>query len=460
MPTGLGEGSGFSEQGVAALHTKLDALLTPWDAELEARYPGDDGSRQPVHTVYVPGDRYSAGLVPEWAARAREAVDAAGGGAGGAAGGVRRLVDLLGIGAGSAGAGGLADAVAERVRTKLAVEAIEDLRIDFEDGFGDRGDAAEDAAVTAAARELARAEAQGTATPFSGIRIKCLEAATRRRGVRTLALFVAELVAARAALLEGSANRGLPDGFVVTLAKVTAPQQVEGMALACERVEEANGLEPGSLRFEVQVETPQALLAADGAATVARLVHAAPGRVTALHYGTYDYSASLGIAAAYQSMEHPAADHAKAVMQLAVAGTGVRLSDGSTNVLPVGDPQAVDAAWRLHGRLVRRSLERGYYQGWDLHPAQLPSRFAATYAFYREGAASALARLAAYVGNAPDAGGVLDEPATARAMAWFLGRGVDCGALTEAEVRTATGLDRAGLDAVRVSGHAPLPVAG
>jgi hypothetical protein len=137
MPAGSGGGSGegFSEQGIAALHSTLDGLLVPWDAELEARYPGDDGSRQPVHTVYAPGDRYTAGLVPEWAARAREAVDAAGGGAGG----VRRLVDLLGIGAGR---GDLADAVAERVRAKLAVEAIEDLRIDFEDGFGDRGDAA------------------------------------------------------------------------------------------------------------------------------------------------------------------------------------------------------------------------------------------------------------------------------------------------------------------------------
>jgi citrate lyase beta subunit len=453
MPAGSGEG--FDEQGVASLHATLDGLLAPWDAELEARYPGDDGSRQPVHTVYVPGDRYTAGLVPEWAARAREAVDAAGG----SVDGVRRLVDLLGIGT-TDGAGGLAESVTERVRAKLAVEAIEDLRIDFEDGFGDRGDAAEDAAVVTAARELARAEAQGTATPFSGIRIKCLEEATRRRGVRTLALFVAELVESRGSLAGQHGAAGLPDGFVVTLAKVTAPQQVEAMALACERIEEANGLEPGDLRFEVQVETPQAVLAADGTANVARLVHAAPGRVTALHYGTYDYSASLGIAAAQQSMEHPAADHAKSVMQLAVAGTGVRLSDGSTNVLPVGDPEAVDAAWRLHGRLVRRSLERGYYQGWDLHPAQLPSRFAATYAFYREGAASALARLAAYVGLVPDAGGVLDEPATAKAMAWFLGRGVDCGALTEAEVRAATGLDRAGLDAVRVSGHAPQPVAG
>ncbi|WP_251151803.1 aldolase/citrate lyase family protein [Cellulosimicrobium sp. Marseille-Q4280] len=435
--------AGFTEGDVEALHATLDGLLGSWDAELEARYPGDDASRQPVHTVYVPGHRYAAGLAGEWAAEARSAVEAAGG--------VRRLVDVLGIEDPV-----LAAAVTERVTAKLAVEAIEDLRIDFEDGFGDQGDAAEDAAVVAAARALAASEAHGTSTPFSGIRIKCLEAATRRRGVRTAVLFVAELVAERGA--RGLA--GLPEGFVVTLAKVTAPEQVVAMARVCERVEEANGLEPGSLRFEVQVETPQAILAADGTAAVARLVHAAPGRVTSLHYGTYDYSASLGIAAAYQSMEHPAADHAKQVMQLAVAGTGVRLSDGSTNVLPVGDAEAVDAAWRLHGRLVRRSLERGYYQGWDLHPAQLPSRFAATYAFYREGATAALARLAAYVGFVPDGGGVLDEPATAKAMAWFLGRGVDCGALTEAEVRTATGLDRDGLDRVRVTGHAPQPVAG
>ena len=71
----------------------------------------------------------------------------------------------------------------------------------------------------------------------------------------------------------------------------------------------------------------------------------APGRVSGLHYGTYDYSAACGVSAAYQSMEHPAADHAKAVMQVAAAGTGVRVADGSTNVLPVGDGPAVRAAW-------------------------------------------------------------------------------------------------------------------
>ena len=175
-------------------------------------------------------------------------------------------------------------------------------------------------------------------------------------------------------------------------------------------------------------------------------MHAAPGRLTGLHYGTYDYSAACGVSAAYQSMEHPAADYAKAVMQVAAAGTGVRLSDGSTNVLPVGDSAAVRSAWALHARLVRRSLERGFYQGWDLHPAQLPTRFLATYAFFRAGLAEAAARLVAYAERAES--GVLDEPATAKALAGFLLRGLDCGAFTDDE------LGGLGLDRVQLSRHA------
>jgi citrate lyase beta subunit len=194
----------------------------------------------------------------------------------------------------------------------------------------------------------------------------------------------------------------------------------------------------------VQIETPQSILAPDGTVAVSRIVQAAAGRCSGLHYGTYDYSAALGISAAYQSMEHPAADFAKAFMQVAAAGTGVRLSDGSTNRIPVGDRDAVRAAWREHARLVRRSLERGFYQGWDLHPHQLPSRYTATYAFFREGLPAAAARLRDYVEQTE--GGVLDEPATAQALAAFLTRGLDCGALDESEVTRLTTQDRPALD--------------
>ena len=404
-----------------ALTDALDERLRGADAELAARFPGERPVRQPVHTVYVPADRYDADLPSRWQAEALAALDEHGGGAQG-------IAEAFGL------APALAADLYPRVREKLQREAIEDLRIDFEDGYGTRGDDEEDAAVDAAADALLAAVDGGAATAFSGIRFKSFEAPTRDRGVRTFARFIAAV----------TCDGRLPAGFVVTFPKVTSVEQVEAMVLACEQVEQGVGLSPGAIRFEIQVETPQAIGGPDGTALVARMVHASSNRCTALHYGTYDYSASCGIAAAYQSMEHPAADHAKAVMQVAAAGTGVHLSDGSTNILPVGSSEQVRAAWRLHGRLVRRSLERGYYQGWDLHPAQLPSRYLATYAFYREGLEAACLRLKNYVGQVDS--GVMDEPATARALSDFVVRALDCGATDEQEVQALTGLDRPAID--------------
>ncbi|GAA2177824.1 hypothetical protein GCM10009847_05450 [Leucobacter tardus] len=399
--------------------------LAPTDRLLATAYPGDPGNRQPIHTVYVPGDRYAAGLAQQWGDAARSAVDGVGG--------IDRLVAELGIAAADR------PIVAERVLAKLDAEPIEDLRIDFEDGFGDRGDAAEDAAVVAAAEALAADAAAGTAPPFVGIRFKCFEADTRERGIRTLDLFLTTLVAQTGAA-------GLPDGLVLTLPKVTTVAQVEVMVGLLERLESALELAPGRLGFEVQVETPQLIIGAGGTMPVAELLHRGAGRITGLHYGTYDYSASLGIAAAQQSMEHPAADFAKQVMQVAVAGTGVRLSDGSTNVIPAGDEASTIAAWQLHGRLVRRSLERAYYQGWDLHPAHLPSRFAASYAFFRDGLEQVAARLRNYVEQNTD--GFLDEPATARALAGFLARGVQSGAVSAAELTDRVGISESALVAL------------
>ncbi len=399
------------------LAERLDAQLEDADTALAQQYPGDRGRRQPVHTVYVPGDRYAEGLIAEWGRRAGEALSEHGRGADD----LSRALDL-----------DLETTrdVYDRVVAKLATEPIEDLRIDFEDGFGDRPDAEEDAAVVAAARALAGSIGDGSAAPFHGIRFKSFEAPTRRRGLRTLDLFIGELARADA----------LRPGLVVTLPKVTSVDQVNAMVTACEALETAYEIPSGTLEFEIQVETPQAILGPDGTALIARMIHASRGRCTGLHYGTYDYSASCGIAAAYQSMEHPVADHAKEVMQVAAAGTGVFLSDGSTNVMPTGGHDDVIRAWALHHRLVRRSLERGYYQGWDLHPAQLPSRFLATYAFYREGLAVAAKRLHAYVHGGDS--GYLDEPATAAALSAFVLRGVECGAVEVAEVDRLIEIDQ------------------
>ncbi|MEV6633335.1 aldolase/citrate lyase family protein [Actinoplanes sp. NPDC051470] len=359
-------------------YRQIDELLADHDAFLKARYPGERAGRQPVHTVYVPADQVTPDLVDGWRASALAALH------------------------GQEWPFGHA----ERVEAKLRAEPIEDLRVDLEDGYGVRDDATEDAAVKSAAAALH----EGIRVPFAGIRIKSLEAATRRRALRTLDLFLTAY--------------GEP--FTITLPKVSGPAQVHAMVALCDRLDRAYGT---TLHFEIQVELPAAVLGADGAATVAKLITAAEGRCSGLHFGTYDYSAAAGVAAAYQSMDHPAADHAKAVMQAAAAQTGVRLSDGSTNVLPVGSPAEIRAAWELHHRLVRRSLERGFYQGWDLHPAQLPTRYAAVYGFYADGRDAAISRLRRYLDR--QSGGIADEPATARALAGFLLRGLDCGALTD-----------------------------
>lgn len=392
----------------------IDRRLASTDALLERAYPGDTGARQPVHTVYVPGDTYTPVLPADWGRASLEAADEHGG--------VEGVAKLVGVDR------GLARRIAPLVRDKLQREPVEDLRIDFEDGYGDRGDDVEDADVVRASARVEAAMAGGIAPPYIGIRFKSLEASTRARGIRTLDLFIG-------GLLE---HGELPPGLMLTVPKVSTVAQVEAMVELTAALERAYGLPDGRLHFEVQVETPQLVLAHDGTSPLAWLPHVASGRLMGLHYGTYDYSAAIGIAAQYQSLRHPAADLAKEMMQLAVAGTGVRLSDGSSNLLPVGD-RTVEA-WRLHARLVRRSLERGFTQGWDLHANQLLTRYLATYAFYREGWPEASARLRDHHDRRTD-GAVLDEPATVRALAGFVLRGMQCGALSGAEVGSRTGFD-------------------
>lgn len=409
----------------------LDRMLAGADAELESAYGGAVLGRQPVHTAYVPAHRLGPDTARQWGAQALACIEEF-------APGPAELADATGL------APGVAAEVHPLVLAKLATQPVEDLRIDFEDGYGVRGDETEDAHARAAARSLATVLRDDAAPPFTGLRCKSLEKMTRRRAVRTLQMFLETLL---------EYDRPLPPGFVITLPKVTSAAQVSVMAVLCERLERAFGIGfPLRLCFEIQVETPQAIVGADGAATVARCVHAGAGRVLGLHYGTYDYSAALGIAAPYQSLEHPAADHAKAVMQVAAAGTDVRLSDGSTNVMPVGTRDEVLAAWRLHARLVRRSLERGFYQGWDLHPGQLVTRYAATYAFYRESLPLAAGRLR---DAAERSASGQEEPATIRALADFVARALDCGALTEPELTATTGLDPHELRAARRRGRIP-----
>jgi hypothetical protein len=107
------------------------------------------------------------------------------------------------------------------VKAKLEREAVEDFRIDFEDGFGNRSDEEEDATAVTAAAELAKGMQAGSISPFIGIRIKPFTEDLKYRGIRTLDIFVSTL-------LEASGGK-LPDNFVVMLPKVTIPEQMEAL---------------------------------------------------------------------------------------------------------------------------------------------------------------------------------------------------------------------------------------
>ncbi|HTI35914.1 MAG TPA: hypothetical protein VL484_00030 [Vicinamibacterales bacterium] len=402
-------------------------------------FPGEREDRQPVHTVYGGAHLFKADSAARLGAIASATLDEyATDGA--------TLARVLGLSSTVD-----PDLVRARVAARLQREAVEDFRIDFEDGYGNRPDEEEDGHAESAAAEVAAGAEKGTVPPFIGIRIKPLSRELHGRSLRTLDIFVTALAAR-------TRNRLLPN-FVVTIPKVMAPGHVTAAAAACAMLERRLKLKPGVLRLELMIETPQSILAADGTSALRGLVAAGRGRVRAAHFGTYDYTALCGITASWQHMRHQACDFAKQVMQVALAQSGVQLSDGATNIMPVPvhrasegraltnqqrreNHEAVHRAWRIHYDDVMHSLENGFYQGWDLHPAQLPTRYAAVYAFFLSALPAASARLRNFVEKAAPAtlvGDVFDDAATGQGLLNFFIRGLSSGALTLEEAR-ATGL--------------------
>ena len=416
-------------------------------AAVARRYVGATGARRPVHVVYGGAHLFRADLAQKLGAAA-----------------IRAFEEYAPDAATLALALGLPDAepllaqtVHARVLEKLRREPVEDLRIDFEDGYGARPDAEEDEHAAAAARAVAEGMERGTLPPFLGIRIKSLGEETRRRAVRTLDLFLTTLAAER--------GGKLPSGFVVTLPKITVAEQVTALASLLDALEAKLGIAPVAVGIELMIEAPQIILGPSGECGLPRLLDAGRGRVASAHLGAYDYTAACDVTSTHQTLAHPACDLARQMMQLAFAGTGVRLADGATNVLPIPTHKAAPGqrlgaravsenramvlrAWKLHHDSIRRALIQGFYQGWDLHPAQLPVRYAATYAFFLEGLEPAAARLVNFVTRAAQAtrvGQVFDDAATGQGLLNFFLRALDTGAITEEEATERTGLSPAEL---------------
>jgi citrate lyase beta subunit len=379
--------------------------------------------RQPIHTVYGGAHLFKADTASRLGVTALRALDEH-------APDATTLAAVLGLRSATA------ERVYVRVREKLQREPVEDFRLDFEDGYGNRTDAEEDGHAGSAAVEVAAAVTRGTAPPFLGIRIKNLGDELRDRALRTADLFIARLLA--------ETGGRLPRNFVVTLPKITARGQVARLTSTFETIERTHHLAAGSLRMELMVETPFSIFDERGAVSLPSLVAEGGGRVTAAHFGTYDYTASLGITAAHQHMRHPVCDFARGVMQVALAGSAVWMSDGATNVLPVGkERDTIHRAWRLHHDDIRHSLTNGFYQGWDLHPAQLVTRYAAVYAFFLESLDAASERLRNFIAKAAQAtlvGEVFDDAATGQGLLNFFLRALNCGAVREDEIGALTGL--------------------
>lgn len=351
----------------------------------------------------------------------------------------------------------LAHTVYHRVIRKLEKEAVEDFRIDFEDGYGNRPDDEEDSDAERTAKEVARGMEENTLPPFIGIRIKPLTAELRVRSLRTLDIFLSTL------LSETGGN--LPDNFVVTLPKVVSSEEISAIVDIYEVIEDGFGLSPGTLKLELMIETPQSIIDHTGNIIMPKFIPAARGRCVSAHFGVYDYTAAVNITAAHQAMDHPACDFARHMMKVSFAQTGINISDGATNIMPVGphragkdkslseqqqreNRQVVHRSWKIMFDHVNHSLRQGYYQGWDLHPAQFPVRYAAVYLFFLQSLAEASHRLKTFVERAAQAtlvGDVFDDAATGQGLLNYFLRGINCGAITENEARE-TGLS---LDEIR-----------
>ncbi len=438
------------------IFSKLKAANTAF----QEIYPGDKPDRQAVHTLYGGANLFNAEATAKMGARSLEIfntyapdfvsfgkifhldgaaqIDATQGFMT-----VKEAYEALPLAEKKKHPARLSYEVYHKVIAKLQTEAIEDFRIDFEDGYGNRSNEEEDATAIETATEVAKGMVLKSLPPFIGIRIKPFTEEMKERGLRTLDLFVSTLAKA--------SGGKLPDNFIVMLPKVTIPEQVTTLVDFFEILEEELGLPSGSLKMEMMVETTQAVMAIDGTNPLYKFVKASKSRCIAMHFGTYDYTASCSITAKYQEMDHPVCDFAHHMTKVALAHTGIWLSDGATNTMPIGphrgddltdeqfkeNSDTVHRAWKKGYDHIRHSLWNGFYQGWDLNPAQFPMRYAAVFAFFLESYDDAVERLKTFVDKAARAtliGDVFDDAATGQGLLNYFLRALNSGAITEEEV--------------------------
>ena len=402
------------------------------NSDIKKYYPGDFPERQPVQTVYGGAQLFNSETIKKIGELALKSMQDYG----------SDPVEFAGS-LGIEGDDNYKKIIHAKVLSKLENEAVEDFRIDFEDGFGIRSEEEEDKTAEFTAGEVLTAMNENILSPFMGIRIKSFSDEMMKRAIRTMDIFITRVT-------EQSAGK-LPENFVITLPKVLNKNQVSAMVKILKVLEKKLGLKEGSLKIELMIETTQSIFDINGNANLLQLVKEAEGRCIAAHFGVYDYTALCDITAKHQNMQHPVCDFARHMMKVTLAGTGIWLSDGATNVMPVtvhkGDvlseieqrenSAGIYKAWKNSFDDIKHSLKNGFYQGWDLHPAQIPVRYAAVFDFFLEGIGQASDRLSNFIDKAAQAtlvGDIFDDAATGQGLLNYFLRAYNCGAVTEEEI--------------------------
>jgi len=417
---------------------KVLSDLSKSNNSINKLYPGETNTRQPIHTLYGGAHLFKSDTITKLSSLALKSFED----------NIKDEKELSEI----FGWNTLPEKskiLYVKVRKKLEHEAIEDFRIDFEDGFGIRPDKEEDETAEFAAMEYVKAVKEKAVSPFFGIRIKSFSEEVKYRSVKTLNIFLRTLI---------EQNEGVvPENFVINLPKVTTASQVSSLSEILDNIEKYFGLKSNSLKTEIMIETPLAVFDQEGKVNMMNLITASGGRCVSVHLGLYDLTSSCGIAPEYQTYNNPLCDYVRYLMKLTLTGTGINLSDGATIVIPVGpnksqsltevqrteNRKAIHRAWRIIHENVSHSLENGFYRGWDLHPGQIPARYFAVYKFFDDGYEEITGRLKNFIEKAARAamtGSVFDDAATGTGMMNFILKGINCGAFEEKEIEKS-GID-------------------
>lgn len=215
---------------------------------------------------------------------------------------------------------------------------------------------------------------------------------------------------------------------------VVTPAQIPVLGTLLDSYEIANGLEPGAIPIEVVIASNAGVIDNTGRVILRDLARSTQ-RIKTIYFDGSAYLTSIDVPAAHHHTRHEACNFMRQLLKLALADTGIALSDLSVpREYNASDPASIRRAWREHFNNVTYALADGFYHGIDHSPAMLPARYAALFSFYIEALpAQAEAFKKALRTDTPDL------VSAQKTLNFFL-RGLDCGGLELDEVVIATGL--------------------